>query len=49
MDKVIRPTKPKKEDLKKLYDICNKISKNKEDFYTKEEFELKKKEMEEVC
>lgn len=49
MNKIIRPEKPKKEDLKKLYDICNRISKKKEHFYTKEQFEIKKKEMEELC
>lgn len=37
MDKVYRPEKPKKEDLKRLYDVCNKIFKKKECFYTKEE------------
>lgn len=49
MDKVNRPIKPKKDDLKKLYDVCNKIFKKKELFYTKEEFEKMKKENEEIC
>ena len=43
MDKVNRPNKPKKEDLINLYDICNKIFKKGECFYTKDEFkEIKK-------
>lgn len=37
MDRVFRPETPKKEDLKRLYDICNKIFTKKECFYTKEE------------
>lgn len=37
MHKVNRPEKPKKDDLVKLYDICNKIFNKKECFYTKEE------------
>ncbi len=37
MDRIIRPNEPKKDDLIKLYDICNSIFKNKELFYTKEE------------
>lgn len=45
MDRVHRPETPKKEDLKRLYDVCNKIFKKKECFYTKEEVkELKKDE-----
>lgn len=45
MDRVHRPEAPKKEDLKRLYDVCNKIFKKKECFYTKEEIkELKKDE-----
>ena len=45
MDRVYRPETPKKEDLKRLYDVCNKIFKKKECFYTKEEVkELKKDE-----
>lgn len=48
MDKINRPDKPKKEDLKTLYDICNEIFKNKECFYTKEEFKKIKKEKEEL-
>lgn len=37
MNKVNRPEKPKKDDLVKLYDVCNKIFNKKECFYTKEE------------
>ncbi len=37
MNKVNRPEKPKKDDLVKLYDVCNEIFKKKECFYTKEE------------
>lgn len=37
MHKIIRPSEPKKEDLKRLYDVCNKIFKKKECFYTKEQ------------
>lgn len=37
MDKINRPDAPKKEDLKRLYDVCNEIFKKKEYFYTKEE------------
>ena len=37
MDKINRPNKPKKDDLKKLYDVCNEIFKKKELFYTKED------------
>lgn len=37
MYKVNRPDVPKKEDLIKLYDVCNEIFKKKECFYTKEE------------
>lgn len=48
MDKVNRPEKPKKDDLIKLYDVCNSIFKNKELFYTKEEFKKIKKEKEEL-
>lgn len=48
MDEVIRPKEVKKEDLIKLYDICNKIFKKEECFYTKEEFEKVKKDKEEV-
>jgi hypothetical protein len=44
MDKVHRPERPKKSDLKRLYDVCNKVFKNKDCFYTKEEFEKVKKE-----
>ena len=39
MNKIHRPDRPKKEDLKRLYDICNEIFKKKECFYTKEEVE----------
>lgn len=44
MDKVHRPSKPKREDLIKVYDVFNEIFKNKECFYTAEEFEKVKKE-----
>lgn len=44
MDKINRPSTPKKEDLKRLYDVCNKIFKKKECFYTKEEVEKLKKD-----
>lgn len=37
MNKVYRPEMPKREDLKKLYDVCNKIFSKSECFYTKEE------------
>lgn len=37
MDKIIRPETPKKEDLKRLYDVCNRIFKKEECFYTREE------------
>jgi hypothetical protein len=37
MNKIHRPDVPKKEDLKRLYDICNEIFKKKECFYTEEE------------
>lgn len=49
MDKIIRPEKPKKDDLVKLYDVCNSIFKKKECFYTKEEFKQIKKEKENLC
>lgn len=49
MNKVNRPKKPKKENLVKLYDVCNEIFKNKNCFYTKEEFKKIKKEKEELC
>lgn len=49
MDRVNRPNKPKKEDLIKLYDVCNKIFNKKECFYEKEEFKKIKKEKEELC
>ena len=44
MDKVHRPKMPKKADLIKVYDICNKVFKGKDCFYTKEDFEKVKKE-----
>lgn len=44
MDKVHRPIKPKKEDLKKVYDVFNELFKSKECFYTEEEMEKVKKE-----
>lgn len=37
MDIIRRPEKPKKEDLRRLYDVCNRIFKKKECFYTKEQ------------
>lgn len=43
MDKIYRQDKPKKEDLIKLYDICNKIFNKKECFYSKEEVKKIKK------
>lgn len=49
MDIVNRPKKPKKEDLIKLYDICNSIFKKEELFYTKEEFKKEKEKKEELC
>ena len=48
MDKINRPDKPKKDDLKRLYDICNKIFNKKECFYTKEESKIMKKEKEKL-
>lgn len=43
MDKVVKVDKPKREDLIKLYDVCNRIFKSNRCFYTKEEVaELKK-------
>lgn len=44
MDIVHRPATPKRADLIRLYDVCNKVFKNKECFYTKEEFDKIKKE-----
>lgn len=44
MDKVHRPKVPKRADLIRLYDVCNRVFKNKDCFYTKEEFEKVKKE-----
>ena len=39
MDKVIRPSVPKREDLIKVYDVLNRVFKNNAKcFYTKEEF-----------
>lgn len=49
MDYVIRKKKPKKQDLINLYDVCNSIFKNKECFYTKEEFKKIEKEKEKIC
>ena len=49
MDKVNRPSKPRKEDLKKLYDVCNEIFKKKECFYTKEEVKKIEREKKELC
>lgn len=48
MDKINRPSKPRKDDLIKLYDICNSIFKNKECFYTKEETKKFEKEKEKL-
>ena len=42
MDKIYRPERPKKDDLKRVYDVFNEIF--KDCFYTKEEFEKVKKE-----
>lgn len=44
MDIVHRPEIPKRADLIRLYDICNKVFKKKECFYTEEAFEKIKKE-----
>lgn len=44
MDKVNRPERPKREDLIKVYDVFNEIFKNKECFYTAEEFKKIAKE-----
>ena len=48
MDKINRPDKPKRDDLIKLYDVCNSIFKKKELFYTKEEFKKQKERKEEI-
>ena len=39
MDKVHRPEIPKRADLIRLYDVCNKVFKGKDCFYTKSQFE----------
>lgn len=44
MDIVHRPIKPKRADLIRLYDVCNRVFKNKDCFYTKEQWEKVKKE-----
>lgn len=44
MDKVHRPAMPKRADLIRLYDVCNKVFKNKDCFYSKDEMEKIKKE-----
>lgn len=44
MDKVHRPQRPKKEDLKKVYDVFNELFKGKDMFYTKEQLEKVRKE-----
>ena len=44
MDIVHRPKVPKRADLIRLYDVCNKVFKDKDCFYTKEEWEKVKKE-----
>ena len=46
MDRVYRPEIPKREDLKMLYDICNKLFNKKECFYTKEEVKKLKEDKE---
>jgi hypothetical protein len=48
MDKIHRPDRPKKEDLKRLYDVCNKIFKNKNCFYTREEVKKLKEDKENI-
>ena len=49
MNNIHRPSKPKKDDLVKLYDVCNKIFKSKNCFYTKDEFKKEKEKREEIC
>ena len=44
MDIVHRPNKPQRADLIKLYDVCNRVFKDKECFYTKEQLLKVKKE-----
>ena len=45
MDKVNRPSKPKREDLIKVYDVLNSVFKNNPRcFYEKEEFKKISKE-----
>ena len=44
MDIVHRPQKPSRADLIRLYEVCNKVFKDKDCFYTKEQFEKAKKE-----
>jgi hypothetical protein len=44
MDKVHRPSKPKKEDLIRVYDVFNEIFKGKDMFYTTEEMKKISKE-----
>ena len=48
MDKINRPSKPNKDDLIKLYDMCNSIFKKEELFYTKEEFKKEKEKKEKL-
>lgn len=44
MDKVHRPQRPKKEDLKKVYDVFNDLFRKKECYYTEEEMKKISKE-----
>lgn len=45
MDKVNRPSKPKREDLIKVYDVLNRVFRNNPKcFYTSEEFKKISKE-----
>ena len=44
MDKVHRPKEPKKEDLKKVYDVFNEVFRNKDCYYTSEELKKISKE-----
>jgi hypothetical protein len=48
MDRVHRPEKPKKEDLIRIYDVCNRIFKDKECFYTAEEVKKLKENKENI-
>lgn len=44
-DKLITPVVPKKEHLKAVYDVFNKICKDENLFYSKEEVKKLKKDM----